>query len=41
MATTIFDNQQLDAENEWVHCHRQNFIQTLVVCQWQMSQTAV
>jgi hypothetical protein len=25
MAMTILDNQQLDAENKWVHRRRQNF----------------
>ncbi len=37
----ILNNQQLDAENEWVHCHQQNFVQTSVACQWQISQMAV
>jgi hypothetical protein len=31
-ATTILDNQQLDAENKRVHHRQQNFVQTSVAC---------
>jgi hypothetical protein len=31
-ATTILDNQQLDAENKRVHRRRQNFVRTSVAC---------
>jgi len=33
-ATTILDNQQLDAENEPGYRRRQNFVRTSVACQW-------